>query len=332
LDGPTIVILAVDVLSIRYENGKTEIINASSQPITTIPSISILKNTDMIDNSRLNTIGATFGYQGVSTLGFSVFGTVSPAKYTFFDFNLGLGFNSFAFNGRVNFNAFVPFTKGGWYAGIGIGGGYNELFGGVIAGNVTTGFLFFNWLNIGYTLQLGNFDSIVNHNASVGYAYRFKAHNTSVVSSDEAYVSHEKQKKIKEPTRDSTYRHWISGEIGFSVNVDGFMLNNGIFANLGVIEYYGTKRAWSTAQLCEASVRGCAKRPPPLGMNKRLSKIGRCTQLGTNPITGGQLYDQLSGDSQAAQLWDSQTGHCQSLRVLKEHCGIRCQSGSGERA
>jgi hypothetical protein len=177
LDGPTIVIMAMDVLSIKYENGRTEIINSVSQSATTTPSTStVIQEANQPNlNPRLNIIGATLGYQGVSAFGFSLNGTVSPTNYTFFDFNLGLGFNSFAFNGRINFNAFVPLKIGGWYTGIGIGGGYNELFGGVIAGNITTGFILFNWLNIAYTLQLGNFDGIINHNIITGYSYRFKS-------------------------------------------------------------------------------------------------------------------------------------------------------------
>jgi len=171
LDGPIIVIPADSVLSIRYENGTTDIINDNATPTPTAPAVN-----QFTPNPRLNTLGVTFGYQGVSQFGFTVNGTVSPGDYTFFDFNLGLGFMSFAFNARINFNAFVPFNNGGWYAGIGISGGYNESFEkkGVIAGNITTGFIFFNWLNIGYTLQVGNFDGYLNHNAIVGYAYRFK--------------------------------------------------------------------------------------------------------------------------------------------------------------
>jgi len=184
LDGPIIVIPADSVLSIRYENGTTDIINenatatptAPATPNASTPPITLASANQFTPSPRLNTIGVTFGYQGVSAFGFTVNGTVSPGDYTFFDFNLGLGFESFAFNARINFNAFVPFNNGGWYAGIGIGGGYNESFEkkGVIAGNITTGFIFFNWLNIGYTLQVGNFDGYLNHNAIVGYAYRFK--------------------------------------------------------------------------------------------------------------------------------------------------------------
>jgi hypothetical protein len=188
LDGPTIVVMAVDVLSIRYENGRTEIINATTQPETTTQIASTLPTEVQIGNDidyykRLNTIGFALGYQGVSAFGFSLNGTVSPANYTFFDFNLGLGFNSFAFNGSVNFNAFVPFKSSGWHIGIGIGGGYNELFGGVFSGNLTTGFMFFNWLNIAYILQIGTFDDIVNHNIVFGYSYRFNNKNDKNTSS-----------------------------------------------------------------------------------------------------------------------------------------------------
>ena len=184
LDGPIIVISVDRVLSIRYENGRIEVFEATQQtpavtqpniPTQVQPSIPVTQANQLERNPRLNTIGATLGYQGISAFGFTVNGTVSPANYTFFDFNLGLGFNSFAFTGRVNFNAFVPFNTGGWYAGIGIVGGYNELFGGVIAGNITTGFLLFNWLNIAYTLQIGNFDNIVNHNIAIGYSFRFNS-------------------------------------------------------------------------------------------------------------------------------------------------------------
>jgi len=121
---------------------------------------------------RFNTIGGALGYQGVSAFGFTVSGTVSPADYTFFDFSLGLGFNYFSFNTRINFNAFVPFSFGGWYAGIGIGAGYNQLSGGYFAGNLTTGFILFNWLNIAYILQFGTFSGITNNNITIGYTYR----------------------------------------------------------------------------------------------------------------------------------------------------------------
>jgi len=221
LDGPTIVIMAVNVLSIRYENGRTEIINTVTQPAITTSSTSAPTTTNQLSRDpRFNTIGTTLGYQGVSAFGFSLNGTVSPANYTFFDFNLGLGFNSFAFNGRVNFNAFVPFNTGGWYAGIGIGGGYNELFGGVFAGNITTGFLFFDWLNIGYTLQFGTYDGIINHNIAAGYSYRFNSqqnsasgNNSTVNIARPSYGNYAVENVIGNVKRQSG-RNWVNVRVG----------------------------------------------------------------------------------------------------------------------
>ena len=218
LDGPTIVIMAIDVLSIRYENGRTEIINTITQPITPItltPPTAVQAVDQQNLNPRLNTIGVTVGYQGISAFGFTVNGTVSPGNYTFFDFNLGLGFNSFAFNGRINFNAFVPFKIGGWYAGAGIGGGYNEIFGGIFAGNITTGFILFNWLNIGYTLQIGTFDGIINHNAFAGYSYRFKSQQDNVTNSEDTSQQQQKREpRVRQPAKVANERdNYISGEL-----------------------------------------------------------------------------------------------------------------------
>lgn len=129
-------------------------------------------------NTRFNTIGGTVGYLGVSNFGFSLNGTVSPASYTFFDFSIGLGFANFSFNGHINFCGFVPFNNGGWYGGLGIGGGAYELVDsmeGYFAINVITGFVFFNWLNISATLQMAvapEFD--IRFKPMVGYVYRFK--------------------------------------------------------------------------------------------------------------------------------------------------------------
>jgi hypothetical protein len=228
LDGPTIVVLAENVLSIRYENGRTEIINAVTHPATTIPNISTQPTTVQTVNQpnrnpRLNTIGATLGYQGVSAFGFTLNGTVSPANYTFFDFNLGLGFNSFAFNGRINFNAFVPFKSGGWYAGIGIGGGYNELFGGVIAGNITTGFIFFNWLNIGYTLQLGNFDGIVNNNIAVGYSYRFNSQQNSAINNSVDIKDGYIVRRVRGRVQQKSGKTWVDIKVGDILTKDTFV-------------------------------------------------------------------------------------------------------------
>lgn len=216
---------------IILKNGKTEVINSVSQPSTKTSSDSKSSTGVQTENqpnlnSRLNTIGATVGYQGVSAYGFTLNGTVSPANYTFFDFNLGLGFNSLAFNGRINFNAFVPFKSGGWYAGAGIGGGYNELLDGVFAGNITTGFILFNWLNIAYTLQFGTFEDIINHNIVVGYSYRFKSQQNTAVTD----TSKDKSKvEVSIPVHITPLRANVDTRI--SNNDQGYIVN-GILGNV----------------------------------------------------------------------------------------------------
>lgn len=225
LDGPTIVVLAAEVLSIRYENGRTEIINAITQPST------VQTLNQPIRNPRFNTLGVTIGYLGVSNFGFSLKGTVSPAKYTFFDFNLGLGFSDFSFNGNINFNGFVPFNKGGWYGGLGLGGGVYESgdsMNGFFAINAITGFLFFNWLNISAALQMEvapefNFRII----PMVGYVYRFKSQEETSVS--------QREPKEKKPPRELVAHHWISIEPDFSLGVDRL---KGIGLGIGVRYQY----------------------------------------------------------------------------------------------
>jgi len=230
LEGPTIVIMTADVLSIRYENGRTEIINNIVQNTNIFPTDVQTINQNRL-NSRLNTIGVMLGYQGVSAFGFALNGTISPLNYTFFDFNLGLGFNSFSFNGRVNFNVYVPFRIGGWYAGAGIGGGYNELLGGFFAGNVTTGFILFNWLNIAYTLQIGTFDGIVNHNASVGYTYRFRSQDNYMANIELDSSDIETNQTLQE-TRSSN--NGIENLVSFKLSLGGFI---GVFGWDGVEDY-----------------------------------------------------------------------------------------------
>jgi len=238
LDGPTIVIMAVNVLSIRYENGRTDIINDNTQPITTnpivLPQPVSVKDIDQLDrNPRFNTLGLSLGYLGVSNFGFSLKGTVSPAPYTFFDFNMGLGFENFSFNGNINFNGFVPFRKGGWYGGLGLGGGvyeFADLMNGYFAINAITGFLFFNWLNINATLEMEvvpEFD--IRFKPMAGYVYRFKSQENIDINTEESSVVEQKPKEKRPPIRDTTYRHWISGDIGFFISeLMGFGTNIGI--------------------------------------------------------------------------------------------------------
>ena len=240
IDGSTIVVPAENVLSIRYENGMIDIINAASVPLTetTAPrtvltqpetdtaaelpeTIQSLAETTVIQpadikpladtepilipapipvpaaipaaipaarqpesmqdrNPKLNSLGISLGYMGLSNFGFSAIGTVSPGPYTFFDFNLGLGFWDFSFFANVFFNGFVPFKKGGWYGGFGIGGGVYgpaDSINGYFDINLITGFIFFDWLNISFTLQMELVPEFnINPKPMIGYIYRFIPH------------------------------------------------------------------------------------------------------------------------------------------------------------
>ena len=224
LDGPTIVVLTENVLSIRYENGRTEIINTVTQPATPDASAETTQTANQLErNPRLNALGLAVGYLGVSNFGFALNGIVSPAPGAFFDFNMGLGFVDFSFNGNVNFNGFVPFRNGGWYGGIGLGGGLYELgdsMTGFFAFNAVTGFLFFNWLNISATLQIEVAPEFeIRIKPMAGYVYRFKPKENTDTNTEEKPEVQKKPKRTSQlkqnSYRNTTYRHWISGEIGF---------------------------------------------------------------------------------------------------------------------
>jgi len=228
LDGPTIVLPIANVLSIRYENGMTEIINANTQSLaetsaitettpdtnaaqytdiyplaetTVVPSADIHSSSDTEPifmpkpiaapairqkesiqdrNPKLNTLGLSLGYLGISDFGISANGTASPAPNTFFGFNIEFGFMPFSFNGNANFNGFVPFNKGGWYIGLGLGGGVYEAAEkriGFFDINAVTGFIFFDWLNISFTLQMELVPEFnINVKPMIGYVYRFTPH------------------------------------------------------------------------------------------------------------------------------------------------------------
>ena len=67
LDGPTIVILANDVLSIRYENGRTEIISSTQTPEQQNIQVNRTKSNTM-DPNKLN-IGLNIEPSGFALYG-----------------------------------------------------------------------------------------------------------------------------------------------------------------------------------------------------------------------------------------------------------------------
>ncbi|WP_461256509.1 hypothetical protein [Treponema sp. R80B11-R83G3] len=116
LDGPTIVLSASNVLSIRYENGKVEKINAAP--------IAEQKITAIDTNKFIFGINANAG----GFLGYLTGGTSGPG------INIELGKGNFyteinlmcpwgGFGGLVTFNGFWPSKIGGFYLGGGIGYG-----------------------------------------------------------------------------------------------------------------------------------------------------------------------------------------------------------------
>ena len=72
LDGSVIVVPAANVLSIRYENGTTEIINSGAQPLAlNFPAQSAAQALPE-RNPNLNSLGVSMGYPGISNFGLSV--------------------------------------------------------------------------------------------------------------------------------------------------------------------------------------------------------------------------------------------------------------------
>ena len=120
LDGPTIVILAADVLSVRYENGRQEIINA-------VPAAG---QTTQAANSQNTAIDPNKFIFGVNANAGGLINILGGGVGTGINFELGKGkFNSeinimFPYGGigiLVTFNGFFPSRIGGFYIGGGIG-------------------------------------------------------------------------------------------------------------------------------------------------------------------------------------------------------------------
>jgi TolB-like protein len=139
------------------------------------------------DSTKLWSVGASAGtsFAAPWVIG-TARGTLAPWRHTFFDIGLDAGFITqiegagyWSLYPFVHFNYYRPLGKSGWYAGGGVGfmiGEYTfddlKVPRNTFAVDVTTGFLFFDFLDISYTLRT-NFTS-ANNKAAVGYVYRFK--------------------------------------------------------------------------------------------------------------------------------------------------------------
>ena len=122
LDGPTIVIPAVNVLSIRYENGTYEIITAGTAPgqeftQTVIPGNTAIDPNKFIFGINANAGGAIGNLMGGPT-GAGINIELGKGK---FNTEINLMFLSGGFGALVTFNGFWPKENGGAYLGGGIG-------------------------------------------------------------------------------------------------------------------------------------------------------------------------------------------------------------------
>jgi len=140
------------------------------------------------DPAKLWSVGASVGTSVATPWAIgTVRGTLAPWRYTFFDIGCDVGFITqiegagyWSLYPFVRYAAFAPFrNSGGWY--IGAGGGvmlaeytFDDLTQSktVYAAELATGFLFWDFLDISYTLRT-DFAS-VSHKAAVGFTVRFK--------------------------------------------------------------------------------------------------------------------------------------------------------------
>ena len=122
LDGPTIVILVTDVLSIRYENGRTEIINAIPATEQINSQTESSQNTAIATDKFIFGINANAGgaigyaYKGGSGAGVNI--ELGKGNFTS---EINLLFPSGGFGLLITFNGFFHSRIGGFYLGGGVG-------------------------------------------------------------------------------------------------------------------------------------------------------------------------------------------------------------------
>ena len=127
LDGPTIVIFAADVLSIRYENGRIETINAGTSTEQTNMQVARSQNTAIDTDKFIFGINANAGgalnYIWEGSSGASV--NIELGKGNF-NSEINLMFPIGGFGILLTFNRFWHQTIGGAYLGGGIGYAFYE--------------------------------------------------------------------------------------------------------------------------------------------------------------------------------------------------------------
>jgi len=124
LDGPTVVLPASNVLSIRYENGRVERINAAPIAGQKNPNLESPKTTAIDTDKFIFGINANAG----GALGYLTGGSSGPGINVelgkgHFNTEINLMIPNGGFAGLVTFNGFFPSKIGGFYLGGGIGVG-----------------------------------------------------------------------------------------------------------------------------------------------------------------------------------------------------------------
>jgi hypothetical protein len=117
LDGPTIVVPAANVLSIKYENGNYEIINPGTAPQTE-KSENTTTNTNKFRFGINANAGGALGYIWEGPTGAGINIELGKGKFNS-EINLMLPVGGFGI--LATFNGFWPSSIGGFYLGGGIG-------------------------------------------------------------------------------------------------------------------------------------------------------------------------------------------------------------------
>jgi len=124
LDGPTVVIPASNVLSIRYENGRVERISAASITGQKYTQVDNLGTTAIDTDKFIFGVNANAGGSlGLLTGGSSGPGVNIELGKGNFNSEINLMFPNGGFGALVTFNKFWPSQIGGFYLGGGIGFG-----------------------------------------------------------------------------------------------------------------------------------------------------------------------------------------------------------------
>jgi hypothetical protein len=119
LDGPTIVIPAVNVLSIRYENGNYEIINAGVIPQQgNTQTVSTAMDPNKFTFGINANAGGALGYIWKGGTGAGINIELGKGR---FNSEISLFFPNGGFGFLITLNAFFPSRVGGFYLGGGLG-------------------------------------------------------------------------------------------------------------------------------------------------------------------------------------------------------------------